>query len=163
MTTSKPDPYRNPRRIPLATLAAACALVAAPAHARVCYTIYDAKDTIVYRDWTAPFDGAVDFGSPGREALRTRGEHLVWFEAEHCAPVSGTATGTSGGRPATADEIVAGLQTYSRPSAGITGVGGRPGVAAASPAASSSGAGGPATRIVAPATSAMQARSASYR
>lgn len=162
MTTSKPDPYRNPRRIALATLAAACALVAAPAHARVCYTIYDAKDTIVYRDWTAPFDGAVDFGSPGREALRTRGEHLVWFEAEHCAPVSGTAAATGGGRPATADEIVAGLQTYSRPSAGITGVGGRSGVAA-SPAAASSGAGGPATRIVAPATSAMQARSASYR
>jgi hypothetical protein len=138
-------------------LAFAAALCAAPVAARTCFIVYDAKDSVVYRDWKPPFEGVLDYDSPGREALRARGEHFVYFEAERCAPVSGA--GLPGvGRPASIEEIVAGFPSYTRASTGISGTGGAAGGSAATGAA-----GGPASRITAPATAAMQTRAASYR
>ena len=134
----------------------ATVLGAAPASARTCFIVYDAKDTIVYRDWKPPFEGVLDYDSPGREALRARGEHFLYFEAERCAPVSGA--GLPGvGRPASIEEIVAGFPSYNRAPAGISGTG------SATSGPATGAAGGPATQITAPAAAAMQTRAASYR
>ena len=76
-----------------------------------CYTVYNRAGDIVYRDTVVPFDGAQDPTSAGREALRARGEHLVFFDAEFCVPVSNV--GGIGGRAYSTEEIVAGFPGYA--------------------------------------------------
>jgi len=154
------------------TLAAAAALAAAtlaPAAmaASTCYTVYDRAGEIVYRDFVQPFDGATDPASPGNAAMRSRGENIVFFEADFCVPV---ALGGANARPATTAEIVAaipafgsrGVGTGASPAGGVYGSG------SAAPASESRPApvvyrGGPAARIAAPAAAAVQSRAASYR
>ena len=154
------------------TLAAAAALAAAalaPAvmAAPTCYTAYDREGEIIYRGTALPFDGAADPASPGRTAMRSRGEHLVYFEADFCVPVA--AKGPES-RPATTDEIVAAIPSYGSRSVGTgaTFGGGVYGSGSAAPASESRPApdvyrGGPAARIAAPAAAAVQSRGATYR
>lgn len=93
-------------------LAALGASAAASAQAMsTCYTVFDHQGEVVYRAFTPPFDGAADFTSPGRLAMRARGEHLVFFPAEFCAPVA--SVGGIGGRSYTTEEIVAGFPGYA--------------------------------------------------
>ena len=153
------------RRFPALALACiAGALTAAPAAAApTCFTVYDRQGEIVYRDYALPFDGAFDPASPGRQAMRERGEHLVFFEADFCVPV---AQGGANARPATTDEIVAAIPAYG--SRGV-GTGATPGGVYASGSGAPSQQrsvvvyGGPAAAIAAPAAAAIGARAATYR
>ena len=154
------------RRFPTHALAclAAAALAAPAAAAPMCYTVYDRQGEIVYRDYALPFDGAFDPASPGRQAMRERGENLVFFEADYCVPV---AQGGASARPATTDEIVAAIPAYG--SRGV-GTGATPGGVYASGSGAPSPQqrsvvvyGGPAAAIAAPAAAAIGARAATYR
>lgn len=109
------------RRLAKATLAAALAAGATGAlAASTCYTVFDHQGEIVYRAFTPPFDGATDFASPGREAMRSRGEHLVFFQADFCPPVA--SVGGIGGRSYTTDEIVQSFPGYAvRPDGSTVG------------------------------------------
>ncbi|CAG0992519.1 hypothetical protein BURK1_02346 [Burkholderiales bacterium] len=151
----------RPRHRRLAAIVAAvlaCGTLAAPALAAPpCYTVYDARGGIVYRGHASPFDGALDPASHGRAAMRARGEHLVFFEADHCVPVA--RAGGSGGRPLTADDIVADFPGRAPPgTGGVTGAAGGGAPMSAGPSF-----GGPAARITAPASSAIQTRVGAYR
>ncbi len=153
-------------RIPAiaAALFAGAAFATPTLAAPMCYTIYDRQDEVVYRGYALPFDGAFDPASAGRQAMRGRGENLVFFEADYCVPV---APGGANARPATTDEIVAAIPAYG--SRGV-GTGATPGGVYASGSGAPSprqGAavvyGGPAARITAPAAAAIGARTATYR
>lgn len=94
------------------TFAASLALAAAEASAAAtCYTVYDRQGEIVYRSFTPPFDGAGDYTSPGRQAIRARGENLVFFDSTYCPPVA--SVGGIGGRSYTTEEIVAAFPGYA--------------------------------------------------
>lgn len=150
-------PMRAARAVAL-SLVALAALPVTVLAASTCYTVYDRKGEIVYREIVAPFEGWFDPDSTGRQGMRSRGEHLVFFEAEHCPPVV-TRVGGPGGRPMTTDEIVASFPT--------SGSRGDPrlntGFAVSVPSGGASATGGPAARITAPATNAVQMRTGSYR
>lgn len=151
----------RPMHVARAVALGLLALTALPATvlaASTCYTVYDRRGEIVYRENVAPFEGWFDPDSTGRQGMRSRGEHLVFFDAEHCPPVV-TRVGGPGGRPLTTDEIVASFPTgvtYGDPRM-ATGFA----VSVPSPAAPATG--GPAARITAPATNAVQMRTGSYR
>ena len=80
---------RTAARVVLPLVVAALAASATAAQAAICFVIHDAKDTVVYRDWVPPFDGALDYASPEREALRQRGLHFNYFDAPVCQQVVG--------------------------------------------------------------------------
>jgi len=145
-----------------AACAAALALAAStPASAAFfCYTVYDKAGDIAYRDTVAPFEGALDPTSSGREAMRRRGEHLVFFEADFCPPASRVVgLGSASSRPPTTDEIVQTLPAMGTGGARTTG--NLP--SSSVPQGTSSGFGGPAARITAPAQNAVQTRMGAYR
>ncbi len=157
----------NRKRVQALAAAAALAGVAlAPAAmaAPTCFTVYDRQGEITYRNTVLPFEGAADPASAGRIAMRERGEHLVFFEADFCVPVAAKGPDS---RPATTEEIVAAIPAYG--SRGV-GTGATPGGVYASGSGAPSprpGAavvyGGPAARITAPAAAAIGARTATYR
>ena len=107
---------RKPRsglpRLAATALAAMLAGAATTAlAASTCYTVFDRQGEVVYRAFSPPFEGASDFESPGRQAMRARGEHLVFFQADFCAPVA--SVGGIGGRSYTTEEIVASFPGYA--------------------------------------------------
>lgn len=105
---------------PLAAIALALAAGTAAAQNAnsICFLIHDANDVVVYRDWTPPFDGALDYASPGRESLRARNLHFSYFQTSICQPVSMTATGAP--KVSSVEAIIASIPD-SRPTArGIT-------------------------------------------
>jgi hypothetical protein len=65
---------------------AALAMAAGAAAASTCYVILDAKETIVYRASVPPVDMS-DRGAAARDALRQRGNYLLFMEAERCVPI----------------------------------------------------------------------------
>jgi len=107
-------------RVALPLVVAALAATATAAQAAICFVIHDAKDAVVYRDWAPPFDGALDYASPEREALRRRGLHFSYFDAPVCQQVVG-AIGPDGAKAASVEAIVAGIPDYRLLSRGITG------------------------------------------
>jgi hypothetical protein len=131
-----------------AWIAALAFAASAPATAAFfCYTVYDRAGEIAYRDSVSPFEGALDPTSSGREAMRRRGEHLVFFEADFCPPVSRVVgLGSVASRPPTTDEIVQTLPAQGAGAARITG-----NVPSSMPAGATVS-GGPAARSTAPAT-----------
>jgi len=145
------------------TATTAPGVMAAP----TCFTVYDRQGEIVYRDTALPFEGAADPKTPGRTAMRERGEHLVFFEADFCVPVAAKGPDT---RPATTDEIVAAIPSYGTGGRG-TGASSKGGIFGSGSAAPASESrpdvavvrGGPAGRIAAPAAAAIQSRGASMR
>lgn len=143
-----------------ACLAALALAASAPASAAFyCYTVYDRGGEIAYRDSVAPFEGALDPTSSGREAMRARGEHLVFFEADFCPPVSRVVgLGSASSRPPTTDEIVQTLPAMGAGGARTTG-----NLPTSMPSGGSAAFGGPAARITAPAQNAIQTRMGSYR
>jgi len=143
-----------------AWIAALAFAASAPATAAfVCYTVYDRAGEIAYRDSVSPFEGALDPTSSGREAMRKRGEHLVFFEADFCPPVSRVVgLGSVTSRPPTTDEIVQTLPALGAGAARITG-----NVPSSMPTSAAPASGGPAARITAPAQEAVQTRMGTYR
>jgi hypothetical protein len=71
-------------------LASACALAlglaATPAAAVTCYVVMDRNDNVIYRDIVPPVDLS-DAGTAAREAMRRRGEFLLFHESEACPAV----------------------------------------------------------------------------
>jgi hypothetical protein len=65
----------------LATLAAQI-----PAQA-TCYMVYDRKDNVIYRETQPPVDMS-DRGAAEREAMRQRGEYLMFIETDRCPSLS---------------------------------------------------------------------------
>jgi hypothetical protein len=143
-----------------AGLAALALVASAPASATFfCYTVYDRAGEIAYRDTVAPFEGALDPTSSGRSAMRARGEHLVFFEADYCPPVSRVVgLGSTSSRPPTTDEIVQTLPAMGAGGARTTG-----NLPASTPPGRAAAFGGPAARITAPAQNAVQTRMGTYR
>jgi hypothetical protein len=90
---------------------AAAALIgaAAPAAAFNCYIIVDRSNVVIYQDLTSPIDLS-DEGAAARDALRGRGQQLIATDADRCPAIDrGNISGKS--RPATVDEIVAGMRS----------------------------------------------------
>jgi hypothetical protein len=80
-----------------AALCAALGLVPAASHAATCFVVFDRNENIIYRDVFPPVDLS-DAGKTEREAMRQRGEFLMFLEADQCPRLeffTGSA-GTSG-------------------------------------------------------------------
>ena len=67
----------------LATMLFATALAAADASAVTCYVVLDRTDNVLYRDVYPPVDLS-DAGRGEREAMRARGEFLMFMESDQC-------------------------------------------------------------------------------
>ena len=127
----------HPLRIPIIALVGVTLAVAAGvAAASTCYVILDATDTVVYRASIPPVDMS-DRGAAAREALRQKGNYLLFMETDRCVPIgyesgeivsrqsnSGAITAVDQGAVARAPRIQS-----ARPTAGTPG-----GVRPASPA-----------------------------
>ena len=89
---------------------ALAAAAAVPAHAVTCYTLLDRNNNLLYRSPEPPVDMS-DRGVAQREALRRHNEYLMIADVDACQSVA-AAAGTAGYRPATVEEIVAGMRGY---------------------------------------------------
>ena len=121
---------------PIIVLAGAVITMAAgAADASNCYVILDAKETIVYRASMPPVDMS-DRGAAAREALRQRGNYLLFMDTEQCVPMgfdsgdvisrqrnTGSITAVDEGAVARAP----GIQT-ARPTAGTPAARSAPGI-----------------------------------
>lgn len=135
------------RTLTILAAALAVATASSAANAVVCYKVLDHSDHLLYQSSSPPVDMS-DQGAASREDLRRRNEYLLVAEVDHC-PDLATVPGTSGYRPATVDEIVAGMRSYLS-YGGITGTsasgGGGSVAGAAGPAAASVRSGSTGTR-----------------
>ncbi len=61
-------------------------LRASPAHAVICYVVYDHSYNVIYQNTYPPVDMS-NAGYPAREAMRARGEHLTFGDVNQCPTV----------------------------------------------------------------------------
>lgn len=81
--------------LPLAVaLTATLCIIAGEARALTCYVVFDRTENVLYRDVYPPVDLS-DAGRPQRDAMRARGEFLLFMESEQC-PRLEFFTGASG-------------------------------------------------------------------
>jgi hypothetical protein len=98
------------RSITVLALSAAAAVFAVPASAIVCYTLMDNSDTVLYRGYEAPVDmSAAPWAASN--ALRQKKQFLMIANVDDCLLVA-SADEAGNSRPATADEIVAGMRQF---------------------------------------------------
>ena len=74
------------RLAPLAVLAvvgSALSVAAGTADALTCYVVFDRTENVTYRDVYPPVDLS-DAGRAERDAMRRRGEFLMFMESEQC-------------------------------------------------------------------------------
>jgi hypothetical protein len=64
-------------------VAATLPLAARDASALTCYVVFDRSDNVTYRDVYPPVDLS-DAGRAEREAMRRRGEYLLFLETDQC-------------------------------------------------------------------------------
>lgn len=84
----------------------------APALANTCYFVYDRSDNVIYRDQQPPVDMSVR-GAASRDALRARGEYLLFVDTDRCAPIAFlTGPGTPG--TLSVDQVVAGFPSMAK-------------------------------------------------
>jgi len=77
------------------------------AQANNCYFVYDRADNVIYRDQQPPVDMS-DRGTASRDAMRQRGEYLMYVDTDACAPIAFiTGPGTPG--TLSVDQIVGGF------------------------------------------------------
>ena len=86
---------------------ASCIAAASPAHALICYVVYDRSENVIYQSTYPPVDMS-NAGYPQREALRARGEHLTFGDSNECPRVV-FLTGSGGTSDLRVDEVVTGL------------------------------------------------------
>jgi hypothetical protein len=86
---------------------ASCVFTATPAHAIICYVIYDRNENVIYQSTYPPVDMS-NAGAPERDALRRRGEHMTFGEIDQCKTVV-FLTGVGGASDVKVDEVVAGM------------------------------------------------------
>ena len=129
------------RSITVLALSATAAMFAVPASAFVCYTLMDHSDTVIYRGYEPPVDmRAAPWAAS--DALRQKKQFLMISDVEDCYLVA-SPDEAGNFRPATADEIVAGMRQFgsskfASPTGGGAATYGR--ATAAAPPASSSAA-----------------------
>ena len=81
----------------------------APALAATCYFVFDRSETVIFRDQKPPVDMSAR-GVAARDAMRQRGEYLMFIDTDPCAPLAFlTGPGTPG--TLSVDQIVAGYPT----------------------------------------------------
>jgi hypothetical protein len=81
--------------------------------AATCYFVYDRNDNVIYRDTQPPVDMS-ERGAATRDAMRQRGEYLLFGESDRCAPLAFlTGPGTPG--TLSVDQIVAGYPAMAKP------------------------------------------------
>jgi hypothetical protein len=91
----------------------ALGVVEGPAHANTCYFVFDRSDNVIYRNPQPPVDMS-DRGAASRDAMRRRGEYLLFYDTDRCAPLAFlTGPGTPG--TLSVDQIVAGYPTMVKP------------------------------------------------
>jgi hypothetical protein len=96
--------------LPALFAGAAIGVAAMPAAAVSCYEVIDRSNMVIYRDTTTPVDLS-DAGKRAREAMRVRGELLVFFDTDTCVTLGQT---TVAGKPTlTVDEIVGGYKGFA--------------------------------------------------
>ena len=98
-------------------IGAALGTAAMPVSAITCYEVIDRNNVVILRDTSTPVDLS-NAGAPAREAMRSRGESLVIYDAQTCM-VAGRVSST-GGRTLTTDEIVAGWRSFGNSGFGGT-------------------------------------------
>jgi len=92
---------------------AACIAGASPAHAIMCYVVYDRGANVIYQSTYPPMDMS-NAGYAEREALRARGEHLTFGDVPKC-PTVVFLTGAGGTSELRVDEVVAGMSARAMP------------------------------------------------
>ena len=98
------------RSITVFALSAAAAMFAVPASAIVCYTLMDNSDTVLYRGYEPPVDmSAAPWAASNW--LRQRKQFLMISNVDDCLLVA-SPDEAGNFRPATADEIVAGMRQF---------------------------------------------------
>lgn len=83
--------------LPLAvavSVAVGLSVAAGVAEALTCYIVFDRTENVLYRDVYPPVDLS-DAGRAERDAMRARGEFMVFMESEQC-PRLEFFTGTAG-------------------------------------------------------------------
>ena len=96
------------RSICLSVLAVTAALgIAQGALANTCYFVYDRGDNVIYRDQQPPVDMSAR-GTASRDAMRARGEYLLFVDTDRCAPIAGTPGTLS------VDQVVAGFPSMAK-------------------------------------------------
>ena len=98
-----------------ALVATTLGLAAADARAVNCYVVFDRTDNVIYRDVFPPVDLS-DAGKADREAMRQRGEFLMFMDAEHC-PRLEFLTGAAGNVGLQLDETLAPTRESAKPAA----------------------------------------------
>jgi hypothetical protein len=107
------------RSVTLLVLSAAAAMFAVPASALVCYTLLDAKDTVLYRGYEPPVDmSAAPWAAS--DALRQKKQFLMVSYVDDCLLIA-TASDAGNYGPATVDEIVSGMRQFASTSPGSAG------------------------------------------
>jgi hypothetical protein len=91
-----------------AGVVATIASATAPAVAAECYLIVDRTNQVIYQGLSSPVDLS-DAGTAARDALRARGEQLIAMDTSQCPPID-RARITGNGKPASVEEIVAGMR-----------------------------------------------------
>jgi hypothetical protein len=85
---------RRYRLVTKALLFAAGVVLPAAAHALTCYVVFDRSDNVIYRDHYPPVDLS-EAGRAEREAMRSRGEFLLFMESDQCPRIE-YFTGSAG-------------------------------------------------------------------
>ena len=99
--------------------AVASVAAASPAHALICYIVYDRNENVIYQSTYPPLDMS-SAGYAQREALRARGQHLTFGDIAQC-PTVVFLTGASGSSELRVEDVVAGMSVRNIP--GTSGVG----------------------------------------
>ena len=92
--------------------AASLLLATGPAAALNCYMVVDRGNHVVYQNLQSPVDLS-DKGAAARDAMRARGDQLIAMDSDDCPSID-TRHLASGDKPATVDEIVAGMRPALR-------------------------------------------------
>jgi hypothetical protein len=93
-------------RIAFCSALAALAFAQSPAQA-TCYTVFDRGENVIYRESLPPVDMSAA-GAAEREAMRKRGEYLMFVETDRCVSLS-FVTGPGGVAGISFDEPPAGV------------------------------------------------------
>jgi hypothetical protein len=96
--------------LPALIAGAVMGVAAMPAAAVTCYEVIDRTNAVIYRDITSPVDLS-DAGKRSRDAMRARGELLVFFDTDTCVVLGRTTA--AGSKTLTVDEIVGSYKGFA--------------------------------------------------
>lgn len=95
----------------LALLTAVITAYSAGAQAFTCYQLFDHSDNVIYRSTLPPVDMSMD-GDQAREALRSRGQYLMFVDFDKCPEVE-FRFGEAGNRDLSIENLIDGIAPVS--------------------------------------------------